>query len=184
MKKLCACLLSRLLTACRNEGGVKRHRGESGRSNSSSALPQISCGSPAEQCHLLTPHFCRGGSDFLPHQELWSWTLRHGWSTSMWMWLQALSSSHGFWFSILLRELPQSSLSHTRDAAGLRFCWAVCSPLSWFLSGALGWGFLAPGDHDKGSFIKAFLTAGFQKVLLPSDVSDIYRAVPFQWDLN
>lgn len=44
-----------------------RYRGESGRLNSSSALPQTSCGSPGEEGHLITPHFCKGGSNFLPH---------------------------------------------------------------------------------------------------------------------
>lgn len=44
-----------------------RHRGESGRLNSSSTLPQTSCGSPGER-HLLMPHFCKEGSDFLPHK--------------------------------------------------------------------------------------------------------------------
>lgn len=29
-------------------------------------LPQASCGFPGVQHHLLTPHFCKGGSNFLP----------------------------------------------------------------------------------------------------------------------
>lgn len=148
------------------------HRGESGRLNSSSVYHRLPVDPQENNVISLLPTSAREGVISYLTKELW--ILRRGWSTQMWMWLQVLSSSHGFWLYILLPELAWSSLSHIRDAAGLTSCWPVCSPLSWFLSRTLRWGLLALGDHDKGNFNKAFLIVGFwkvpQKVPLPVPV--------------